>query len=103
MKKEVFYDKNALKEIWKFNKNIQKEFLALVEILETEGQLSQPEAKKVIHNLLEMRIQHGGAYRGLYAYIKRDYIVILHCFQKKTRKTPLKNIKIAKQRLHYYV
>lgn len=102
MKKEILYDKNALKELLKFDKPVQQEFFALLEVLETEGQLEIPEAKKITKNLFEIRIQYSGQYRGLYAYIKNNKIVILHCFKKKTQRIPLKDIKIAKQRLQQY-
>ncbi len=62
MKKEIFYDKNAIKELKKFKKEVQREFKAHI----------------------------------------RDFIVILHFFQKKTQKTPLKNINLAKERLRRY-
>lgn len=102
MKKEVFYDKNALKELKKFSDAVQKEFQAYIAILAEEGRLEFPEAKKISKNLFEIRVIHKGLYRGLYAYVKKDYIILLHFFQKKTKKTPLKNIKLAQQRLKRY-
>ena len=102
MKKEIFYDKNAVRELRKFTKNIQRELQALIEILGLEGKLESPDAKKVGKSLFEIRVAKGGAYRGFYAYIKNDYIVILHFFQKKTQKIPLKNIKLAGRRLKQY-
>jgi phage-related protein len=102
MKKEIFYDKNAAKELKKFAKIVQREFQALIEVLKLEGKLESPDAKKISKSLFEIRVVKGGAYRGFYAYIKNDYIVILHFFQKKTQKTPLKNIKLAGRRLKQY-
>jgi phage-related protein len=102
MKKEVFYDKNALKELREFSDEVQKEFQAYIAILAEEGKLEFPEARKISKNLFEIRVFHEGTYRGVYAYIKKEYIILLHFFQKKTQKTPLKNIKIAQQRLRRY-
>lgn len=102
MEKEIFYDKNALKELYQFNAEIQKEFQAYIAILASEGKLEFPEARKVTKELFEIRIIQEGTYRGFYAYLRGRYIVILHFFQKKTQKTPSKNIKLAQQRLKKY-
>lgn len=102
MGKEIFYDKNALKELREFNNDVQKEFQAYITILTSEGKLEFPEARKVTKRLFEIRVIREGIYRGFYAYVGKDYIVLLHFFQKKTQKTPLKSINIAKQRLQRY-
>lgn len=102
MGKEVFYDKNALKELREFNAGVQREFQAYIAILASEGKLESPEAKKITKELFELRVAQNGIYRGFYAYLRGQYIVILHFFQKKTQKTPLKNIKLAQQRLKKY-
>mgnify|MGYP001605069865 CR=1 FL=1 len=102
MGKEIFYDKNALKELRELNSEVQKEFQAYIEILALEGKLEFPEARKLAKNLFEIRVVYEGAYRGFYAYAKKDYIVLLHFFEKKTQKTPLKNLKLAQQRLKQY-
>ena len=102
MGKEVFYDKNAAKEISKLSEGVRKEFESYIEILENEGRLEFPEARKVAKNLFEIRVVHEGAYRGFYAYVMEGSIVLLHFFQKKVQRTPLKNLKLAQQRLKQY-
>jgi len=102
MRKEIFYDKNAVKELRKFSKEVQRNFQAHIEILKQKGKLSLPEAKKIAKNLFEIRVVKRGVYRGFYAYIRNDFIVILHFFRKKTQRTPLKNINLAKKRLSKY-
>lgn len=102
MGKEVFYDRNALKELYGFSVTIQKEFQAYIALLASEGKLEFPEARKVTKELFEIRVTQDGTYRGFYAYLKGRYVVILHFFQKKTQKTPLKSIKVAEQRLKQY-
>lgn len=102
MKKLINYDKNARKELKKFNKEVQQDFVALITILEEEGNLGLPEGKKISKNLFEMRLTGKNAYRGFYAYVFGNYIVILHFFQKKTQKTPLRNIELAERRLRKY-
>jgi len=102
MKKEIFYDRNALKELNELNKEVQKDFQAYIAILASEGKLEFPEAKKIARNLFEIRVTREGVYRAFYAYVRKEYIVLLHFFEKKTQKTPLKNIKLARQRLKRY-
>jgi len=102
MRKEVFYDRNALKELQGFSVAVQKEFQAYIALLASEGKLGFPEARKVTKELFEIRVTQDGAHRGFYAYLKGRYVVILHFFQKKTQRTPLSNIKLAQQRLKRY-
>jgi phage-related protein len=102
MKKQVFYDENALVELHSFEESIQEDFDGLVRMLREEGRLSYPDAKKISKDLFEIRIMSGGAYRGFYAYIWEEHVVILHFFQKKSQKTPLKNISTALKRLQRY-
>lgn len=102
MKKKVFLDRNAERELRRFNQKVQIEFEAYLEILRQEGKLDFPEAKKIDRKLFEIRIKYKGEYRGFYAYVGKQYIIALLFFQKKSQKTPLKYIKTAKRRLSYY-
>ena len=102
MRKAIFYDRRAVEELRDFRKEVQEEFQAYIKTLRLEGKLEYPEARKVTKNLFEIRVLHEGAYRAFYAYFREDSIVILHFFQKKTEKTPLKNLKLAQQRLKQY-
>lgn len=102
MKKVVYIDEHAEKELDKFSKTIKDDFLSYVNVLEEIGFLSFPEAKKITRELFEIRVQHEGSYRCFYAYIKKEFVIILHFYKKKTQKAPIKNIKTAKQRLKKY-
>jgi len=102
MKKIIIYDNAAVREYKKFSREVQKNFQAHIEILEAEGKLEFPEGKRVTKDLSEIRVARKGVYRGFYAYVKRDFVVILHFFRKKTQKTPLKNIRTAGKRLKKY-
>ena len=46
----------------------------------------------------EIRIHSEGQYRILYVAKFGDAIVVLHAFQKKTQKTPQRDIELAKNR-----
>src|SRR3989344_299279 len=102
MKKNIFVDKNAEKELRDFSEEVQLEFEAYFKILEFEGKLDFPQAKKITKDLFEIRIKLKGEYRGFYAYIGKLDIVILHFFRKKTQKTPIKDLEIAERRLRLY-
>ena len=102
MKKNIFLDKNAEKELREFDEEVQLEFEAYFKILELEGRLDFPQARKVTKDLFEIRIKLKGEYRGFYAYIGKLDIVILHFFRKKTQKTPIKDLELARRRLKLY-
>ena len=102
MGKRIFFDKNAARELQEFDIGVQKEFRVYIAMLASKGRLEFPEARKIDKKLFEIRVNQEGIYRGFYAYVKENYIVLLHFFQKKTQKTPLTNIKVAKQRLNKY-
>lgn len=102
MKKNIFLDKNAEKELREFDEEVQLEFEAYFKILELEGKLDFPHARKVAKNIFEIRIKVKGEYRGFYAYIGKLDIVILYFFRKKTQKTPIKNLELAQRRLKQY-
>lgn len=72
MRKSVFYDKNALEEFEGLNLEVQKDFQARIAILDAEGKLEFPEARKVTKDLFEIRVTREGSYRGFYAYVKRE-------------------------------
>lgn len=102
MKKNIFLDKNAEKELRKFGEEVQLEFEAYFKILKYQGKIDLPHAKKITRNLFEIRVKLQGEYRGFYAYIGNLDIVVLHFFRKKSQKTPIKDLELAKRRLKQY-
>ena len=74
----------------------------MIETLSNEGKLDLPKAKRINSELFEIRVKHEGEYRGLYAYIVNNRILILLFFRKKTQKTPIKFIKTSIKRLQKY-
>ncbi len=68
----------------------------------SEGRLEYPNGKKIGKNLFEIRIKVGGIYRGLYVYLVDDVTVILYFFNKKTQKTPSKDILVSERRRKEY-
>jgi len=100
--KTVFFDKNADKEFIKLSAAVKIGFQSLIQILIEKGRLDFPNSRKLDKNLYEIRVKLQGEFRGFYAYVGENFIVILHFFHKKTQKTPIKNLKIAKRRLKQY-
>ena len=101
-RKKVLIDRNALDELKVFPLKVQIEFEAYFAILKQEGWLEFPNSKKITRNLYEIRVRFQGEYRGFYAYFGKEYIIVLLFFQKKTQKTPGRNIKTAEWRLKRY-
>jgi|SRR3989339_1538784 len=102
MKKIVFLDSLATKELNSFPREIKTRFNDLFEILSEEGKLEMPFAKKIGNKLFEIRIKHEGQWRAIYAYVLKNQIIILSAFQKKTQKTPKKELTKALKRLSQY-
>jgi phage-related protein len=70
-----------------------------VELLETDGPLLKPPyIKKLQNKLYELRISGSIAIRIFYTVYKGKYY-LLHAFKKKTQKTPLKELKVALDRM----
>jgi len=64
MKKKVYIDKKAEKELLKFSEDVQDGFYTYFKILREEGKLGFPDARKVTNDLFEIRIKLRGEYRG---------------------------------------
>ncbi len=55
------------------------------------------------HNLWEVRAEYAGnIYRVLATTAKGNKVILLHGFQKKSKKTPLSDMEIAQQRQKRY-
>lgn len=103
MKKHVLIDENAFKELHGFTQEVQTRFAALFTILEREGRLTEPYAKRINAYIFEIRVKSRGQWRALYAYIHKNDIVILTAFNKKSQKTPKIELDKAMKRLKRYI
>ena len=99
MRKEVIFETHAWKEFLDLPEAVRNEFESLISFLESRGELREPEAKKIGANRFELRVRVNGQWRALYAYYLKDKIIIIRFFQKKTQKTPLKEIALFNKRL----
>ncbi|MDQ1355133.1 MAG: hypothetical protein QG657_5443 [Acidobacteriota bacterium] len=76
-----------------------------MDLLKTFGlQLREPYVKFVGDKLYELRIKDpDGAYRIFYFASAGKKFVMVHGFVKKTQKTPVKELAIAKKRMKEYL
>lgn len=92
----------AVKEIKKLPPELQADFLHIAELLMEFGpdNAGLPHTRPVQGKLWEMRLKsRENIARSIYYLGSSKKIVILHSFIKKTQKTPVGAIKIAKTRL----
>ncbi|MCL5407182.1 MAG: type II toxin-antitoxin system RelE/ParE family toxin [Patescibacteria group bacterium] len=74
-----------------------------IDLLKQYGPLlNMPHSKKVAHNLYELRIRGKQEIRIFYIFKEKD-IYLLHAFQKKSQKTPSKELKIALTRIRLLI
>ncbi|MBT3250072.1 MAG: type II toxin-antitoxin system RelE/ParE family toxin [Candidatus Pacebacteria bacterium] len=101
--KKVIVAKSAQKEFKKLSKNIRAKIDSRVMILSRDGKLIDPFGKKIDDKLFEIRVKVGSQWRVLYAYIWDNHVILLSVFQKKTNKTPSREIVKARKRLEEYL
>ncbi|MDR8031844.1 type II toxin-antitoxin system RelE/ParE family toxin [Burkholderia cenocepacia] len=76
-------------------------YFALADRMERYGpNLGEPHSQSMGNGLYERRLKGAeGIARVFYCAIVERRIVMLHCFVKKTPRTPLKELEIARRRL----
>ena len=102
----IYYHKDDQSPIVEFLSKLprkdQAKILREVDLLEQFGiSLGMPHVKKMAgtDDLWELRVKQGSDnYRIFYFTMKQRRFVLLHAFQKKSQKTPNKEIKIAENR-----
>lgn len=106
MTKVIYYTTDSGKNptldfIRSLNEKQQRKMMRILTTVETYGLVTAiPHIKKLIDSpLWEIRILGQDNIRVLYVTKEQDMIIILHGFIKKTQKTPLKEIRVALQRL----
>jgi phage-related protein len=98
-------NKIVQKELESLPKDLRAKFLYIAEMLEEFGpqNVGGPFVKPLKlkkSSLWEMRMKgKSGIARAIYVTIKKERIVVLHAFIKKTQKTPQKALDIAIKRL----
>jgi phage-related protein len=88
-------------ELEAFPADIVASFLRIVKLIELEGpaKVHEPYVKHLEGPIWEMRMRgRDGIARAAYVTASGHRIVVLHVFQKKTQKTPRRDIEIALKR-----
>ena len=101
--KELIWNENAKDYIRALDKDTRREIGTFLFLLQRGNILKPPLSKKMssIHkNAFELRISdRKGENRIIYVLALKDKILIPHAFRKKSQKTPLREIEIARRRI----
>ncbi len=97
----TFYSDKIEAQTLNFPKGILANFLHIAEMIESFGpNLGKPYVGRLSSGLYEIRAKgKEGIGRSMYCVVKGREVVILHSFIKKTQKTPLKDLDLAKNRM----
>ena len=82
--------------------SLRARLVRLLETVENVGleALRAPHVKHLDGKLWELRVRAaGGRARGIYVTVTGRRVVVLHVFAKKSRKTPLRALATARERL----
>lgn len=97
-----FYSNKVIDSIESWPENIQSKFSHIIELIEDVGpkEVGMPHIKALGQGLFEIRVKSDeGIARALFGMIKGQVIIILCGFIKKTQKTPLREIELARERM----
>lgn len=100
----IFFKNQSGKEIVKdsirsLERTTMSKVARFLNLLRHEGPfLAMPYSKKITSKIFELRI-HGKQEMRIFYTFQDDCVYILHIFQKKSQKTPLKEIRTAEFRL----
>jgi phage-related protein len=87
--------------IEKLPANEQVVIFSVLKDFKRRGMLAQGcNFRQLEGKLWEIKIRTmSGGYRFLYVWLSEERVIVLHVFKKKTQKTPLKEIRLAKKRM----
>ncbi len=85
----------------KWPKKLLAKYLRITDLMIDAGaNLGMPFTKAMGNGLFEIRVKaQEGIGRVFYCTVVKQEIIVLHSFIKKTQKTPLKELEIAKKRM----
>lgn len=102
MKWEIaYYNEDLEEEILALQAGLLARYLRLAELMEVYGaDLGEPHTKPLGQGLFELRAKaKEGIARFFYCTVTGKRIIILHCFVKKSQKTPIKELTKARKRM----
>jgi phage-related protein len=95
------FDHRVDAELADLPKDVRADFLRIAELLEAYGpaDVGMPHVRHLEGKLWEMRLRgRDGIARAIYVVADGQQIVVLHAFTKKTQKTPVRALEIARRR-----
>ena len=97
----TYYNADLQDEIMSLPVTLQARYIGLTDRMTVHGpNLGLPHTDSFGDGLFELRLKGmEGIARVFFCTMVGQEIVMLHCFIKKTQKTPEKELKIAKQRM----
>lgn len=97
----AFYSEKVERQVLAMPRGIRVRFLGLMEIMQRQGpDLGMPHTRFLGKGLYEVRAKAmEGIGRYFYCTLVDNQIVVLHCFVKKTQKTPNRHLDIAIARM----
>ena len=97
----TYYSENVRKIIDSWPVGIRAFYARLTERIKLYGpNMGMPFTRSMGHGLFEIRAKgNEGIGRAFFCTVVGNKIILLHAFIKKTKKTPQKELKIARQRL----
>lgn len=97
----IFFNEKIMASLLKWPAGITAKFTHIVELIEKYGpqEVGMPFVKAIGAGLYEIRAKgKEGIGRAFFCMLIGKKVIILHCFIKKTQKTPSKDLDIAKKR-----
>lgn len=81
--------------------DVRARFVRIAQLIEAVGlpQVGEPHVRHVSGAIWEFRLKgKSGIARALYVTVKPQRVVVLRVFVKKTQKTPLRELRVARER-----
>lgn len=99
--KITYYNEDLQEEILNFPETLLARYIKLTELMKEHGaDLGMPHTDSLGNGLFELRLKgKEGIARVFYCTMIGKKIHMLHCFVKKTQKTPNKELRLARKRL----
>lgn len=96
-----YYSEAVQADILALPEGLQARYIAMTERMRVSGaNLGEPHSSAMGNGLLELRLRsHEGIARVMYCTLVGQRIVMLHSFIKKTQKTPMADLALARKRL----
>jgi phage-related protein len=94
-------DRRVEKELDSLAADVRQRFLRISELIEKHGRaaMHEPHVKHLEGKLWEMRMKgRDGIARAVFVTAVGERVVVVHAFEKKTQRTPLRALEIARQR-----